>query len=391
MQIHSARFLNKEFVFHVDENLKSSATRVVLNNSHPVMRGICLKMWLECHNDLYNTGDLTKQTKFLLEGLAFNRQFSRDIYYGIVPVLFDSHNKIKCGPLIAEPTLEKLAFDGPYALVMKRLEEEWQLDHQLLSGKLGNRLGMEFLANQVAEMHKKLDQSLPTFGTPDRISDKLDFNIERFHKALDGRKNNSQIMANPAFNKTDMTWIKSASMLLRQLSKVHQQDFNKRRREGHTKRCHGDLKATNLWICPSGNETQAQERLVALDCVDFNPEFCNIDTLSDVAMLAIDLEMRLEYTVGNRNGKLSGQQLTRHFLQTYLKASGENETLWHLLEYYMTEKAMVCAYMSMLYDGHPTLGEKYLKVVLAHSQEMTKYLPPHMSIRITKPLHLIAS
>ncbi len=383
--------LKKEFAYPIDINLTSSATRVMFNTSDPTKQQICLKMWLECHNELYNTGDVTKQTKFLLEGLAFNRKFSGDIYYGIVQVLIDKPNKLKCGPLIENPTLEKLVFDRPHALVMKRLEEEWRLDHQFQSEKLGNKSGMEFLAFQVADMHKKLERSLTAFGTPELIADKLDFNIEQFHKALDKRRNNPQILANSAFSNSDMMWIKSASILLRLVSKAHQQEFKKRRREGHIKRCHGDLKAANLWICPPYNKSQLQKRLVALDCVDFNPEFCNIDTLSDVAMLATDLEMRLENVAENRNGKLSGQPLTSHFLQTYLNATGENETVWPLLEYYMTEKAIVCAYMSILYDELPTLGEKYLKVILMHSQELAKYLPPHMCKRITKPLELVTA
>ena len=383
--------LQKEFAFQVDLNLTSSATRVMFNDSDQIRQQICLKMWLKCCNELYNTGDLTKRTNFLLEGLAFNRRFSGNVYYGIVPILSDKPDKIKCGSLIANPTFANLIPNRPYALVMKRLQEEWRLDQQLWMGKLGNIQGMTFLAHQVAAMHQRLNRSLPQFGTPERIADKLEFNINQFHKALDGRKVNSQIAAKCIFTRTDMKWIESASALLRQLSKAHQQDFKKRRREGHIKRCHGDLKASNLWICPPDGGSQRQEHLVALDCVDFNPEFCNIDTLSDVAMLAIDLETRLEDAEEYYGQKLSGQQLARYFLQAYLKAVGENETVWPLLEYYMTEKAMVCAYMSMLYDKLPSLGEKYLKVVLAHSQELAKYLPPHMGKRITRSLQLIAS
>ena len=372
----------KGFTFPVEKYLESSATKVMFNNSDPVKRYICLKIWLYCHNDLYQTEDLRRQTEFLLEGLAFNRQYSGDIYYGIVPVLFDKPDKVKCGPLITNPTLENLAFDRPYALVMKRLNEKWRLDHQLQPEKLGNSSGMEFLAYQVAAMHNKLGRSLSEFGTPERIGDKLSFNTEQYHKALVERSINPRMMADSSVSEVNLKWIKSAQELLRQISKTHLHDFKKRRREGHIKRCHGDLKAANLWICPSNNNSQTENRLVALDCVDFNPEFCNIDTLSDVAMLAIDLEMRLE----NSKERLSGQQLVSHFLQTYFRSVGEQESVWPLFEYYMTEKAMICVYMSILYDGLPTLGEKYLKVVSRHSQELAKYLAPHIGKRITRPL-----
>jgi len=45
-----------------------------------------------------------------------------------------------------------------------------------------------------------------------------------------------------------------------------------------------------------------------------------------------------------------------------------------LLEYYMTEKAMICAFMSILYDQLPTLGEKYLDVAFAHAQRLQRKL-----------------
>jgi hypothetical protein len=44
------------------------------------------------------------------------------------------------------------------------------------------------------------------------------------------------------------------------------------------------------------------------------------------------------------------------------------------LEYYMTEKAMICAFMSILYDQLPTLGEKYLDVAFAHAQKLQRKL-----------------
>ena len=376
MRASLASFLQRAFVFRIDEAIRSSATSVILNDHHPIMRYFCLKIWRECHNKLYQIGDVTQQTTILLEGLVFNRQFSEDICLGIVPVLLNGFHRVKCGPLIENPTLTNLVLSRLYALVMKRLKEEWRLDKQLGSKKLGSKTGMEFLALQVADMHKRLDDSLPEFGTPERIAGKLKFNIEQFHEALSERRANPHRMARSTFSEAEMARIESASILLKQLSEERQHDFQKRHNEKHIKRCHGDLKTSNLWICPLDDNSQAQERFVALDCVDFNPEFCNIDTLSDVAMLAVDLEMRLENVPKSHDEKLSAQQLVKHFLQTYLKAVGENDSVWPLLEYYMTEKAIVCAYMSMLYDQSPLLGERYLKVVVAHSQELANVYSP---------------
>ena len=375
MQASHADFLQEAFIFRIENTVQSSATRVVFNDSHPDMQHICLKMWLECQNEIYNTGDLKQRALFLLEGLSFNRRFSGNVCYGIVPLLRDKPDELTCGPLIEKPTFENLLLNRPYALVMQRLKEKWRLDQQLESGKLGNVQGMEFLAQKIADMHWDLEDSLSKFGTPKRIAKKLKFNMKQFRRALDARRAEPQIMAAPGVSTADMTWIKSVPRFLRQLSKEYWYDFKKRHNDGHIRRCHGDLKTSNLWICPP-DSFQTQERLVALDCVDFNPEFCNIDTLSDVAMLAVDLEMRLESASISGGDGLAGRQLARHFLQTYLKATGEDDRVWPLLEYYMTEKAMVCTYMSMLYDSAPMLGERYLKVVLAHSQELANVYSP---------------
>ena len=376
------------FSFHIDKHLTSSATKVMFNDSDNVKKQICLKMWLECNNGLYNTKDSATRTRYLLEGLQFNRRFAPDIYLGIVPTLSEPRDVIECGRLIKEPENTTLALDKPYALVMKRLNDGWRLDHQLYPDFLGNEQGMEFLAQAIAYMHKHLDLSPQNMGTINRLLSKLHLNRRLFQKALD----------DPLFRNRDIRWYPYISRLLDQASKVYLPDFEKRNKEGHIRRCHGDLKATNLWVRPintsNHQSSTPQHQLVPLDCVDFNPEFCHIDTLSDIAMLAIDLEMRLTSWADDPESKLRGAKLAQHFLSTYLQTMGENEDVWPLLEYYMTEKAIVCMYMSILFDSLPRLGEKYLNVVLTHSKNLEKYIcikkPSHRR-KITKPLVSTAS
>ena len=145
--------------------------------------------------------------------------------------------------------------------------------------------------------------------------------------------------------------------------------FEQRYQEGHIKRCHGDLKSTNLWVRPKRRKSLQQ--LLTLDCVDFRPDFCHIDTLSDVAMLAIDIEQHLVNLPGKGVNRQEGKELTQHFLNVYLERVHEkSEVALPLLEYYMTEKSMVCAYMSILYDALLPLGKKYLDVALTHSQKL---------------------
>src|SRR5712692_1987106 len=66
------------FTFPIDKDLKSPATRVMFSNSNDVRQQICLKMWLECNNGVYDTADLVRCTEYLLEGLKFNRRSASD-------------------------------------------------------------------------------------------------------------------------------------------------------------------------------------------------------------------------------------------------------------------------------------------------------------------------
>jgi aminoglycoside phosphotransferase family enzyme len=372
--------LYRGFVFQVDSDLKSPATRVMFDNSNQLMEQICLKMWLECNNAVYQTEDPENRTKYLLEGLQFNRRFAPDVYPGIVPILTEnaqSEYMIKCGPLIRNPESQILDFSKPYALVMKRLKEEWRLDHQLLAERLGNEQGMEFLARELADMHCQFEKSSAEKGTPGSLFEKLELNQQEFQIALDHLQND---FVHYEYRKRNgdwgIDWFRSVGTLLKLFAQSHLKDFEQRCQQGHIRRCHGDLKASNLWVFPPTHSPMSERRLVPSDCVDFNPEFCNIDTLSDAAMLAVDLEMRLAGILESENKKNNtrGRQLARHFVDAYLKAFEETEAVRPILEYYITEKAIVCSYMSILFDGLPTLGEKYLDVVMLHSQKLVSFL-----------------
>jgi aminoglycoside phosphotransferase family enzyme len=392
MQTHLARYLSKEFVFQVDEYIDSSATRVVFNYSHPVMQDICLKRWLKCSNGVYETKDQVNCTKYILEGFPFNKRFAQHIYLGIARIIAESTNVLHCGPLIEQPDAVNLNFDQPYAIVMKRMEKGWRLDHKLFPDKLGNKSGMDSLARYVASMHKNLHESPLAIGRPDSLLAKLHFNQRHFQQCLNCVQNDFvHFYYRKRINEGGMRWFRSLGWQLEQVSRAHLSEFSRRHEGKHIKRCHGDLKATNLWLCPITQSPLGKERLVALDCVDFNPEFCNIDTLSDVAMLAIDLETRLIGMSDLAENKARGQQLAQHFIQAYLEAAGETKNILPILEYYMVEKAIVCAYMSILFDKLPVLGEKYLDVVLTHSKNMSAFLPQKIARMITKPLYLIAN
>lgn len=345
----------------IDREICSPATRVIFPAA-PYDHH-CLKLWIPCNNDLYDTLEDSARIKYLLDGLAFNRYFSPEVYLGITPVLgLEKKKSIYRAPIIVYPQMDQLRYRN-YAMVMKRLPENWRLDHQLHRLQLSG--GVSFLAGSIASMHKRLDNG-DAVHAPGYIEDKLMLNVQQFEQAL-------EMLDQDNFHIEPFTGI---GKFMYRAYETLAHLFELRAEEGFIKICHGDLKATNLWLKPESTSPyffrQSSLQLLALDCVDFNPKFSNIDTLSDVAMLAVDLEMRLSNHLWTNAAKWHRRTFAHSFLMAYLENMDEQNpwVVRPLLEYYMIEKAMVCAYISIIYDKLPTLGKKYLRVALNHMLEL---------------------
>ena len=100
-----------------------------------------------------------------------------------------------------------------------------------------------------------------------------------------------------------------------------------RRRAGRIRECHGDLHA--------GNVVQLEERLVAFDCIEFDPALRFIDIVSDASFLYMDLRSRQR------------PDLAYGFLDGWLERTGDHEGL-ELLRYYAAYRALVRAKVVVL-------------------------------------------
>ena len=95
-----------------------------------------------------------------------------------------------------------------------------------------------------------------------------------------------------------------------------------RRRAGRIRECHGDLHA--------GNVVRLDGRLVAFDCIEFDPALRFIDIVSDAAFLYMDLRSRQR------------QDLAYGLLDGWLESAGDHAGLG-LLAYYAAYRALVRA------------------------------------------------
>ena len=130
--------------------------------------------------------------------------------------------------------------------------------------------------------------------------------------------------------------------------------FEQRIQEGRIKRCHGDLKAPHLWIAPRDSwcEQELWKSVSVLDAADFNPSYTHIDVLSDLALLAVDIQARTQ-----------SSSLADLLMERYLQYTKQQEEVARaVLAYYLVEKAIVGTAISIAYDHVPDLGWAYLAV-----------------------------
>jgi hypothetical protein len=103
-----------------------------------------------------------------------------------------------------------------------------------------------------------------------------------------------------------------------------------RKVEGYVRECHGDLHL--------GNMALIDDQVIPFDCIEFNPELRWIDTISEAAFVAMDLQARGYAGYGWR------------FINRYLEGSADYDGI-RLLRYYIIYLALVRAKVEALQVG----------------------------------------
>jgi aminoglycoside phosphotransferase family enzyme len=361
--------------YTISDRILTYASKIFFIDGDLPEQRYCVKMWHPRDDRLYQTMDSLVRAKYLLEGFHFNNKHAPGVYVGIASVQLipeygeseDQASAIILLSVLTNPQESDLENGKEYALVMGRLDDNLQLC-KLLQNTLANKEGMEVVARQIALMHQHLSKDPQDLtiacqiGSVAALSKKLDLNKSLFCEAL----------TSLSLSKEEEDLYKEITSIISSAYIRYQSDFVQREKDQRIRRCHGDLKATNLWLYPQDKGMTDflthKVCLLALDCIDFSPNFCHIDTLSDVAMLAIDIEFYLTNIVEGVGDGLLEKTLATHFLEAYLKQAQEQETnVWHLLTYYMVEKAMIGMYGNILNDNHIEAGKRYLYLAYTHA------------------------
>ena len=245
--------------------------------------------------DFLDYSTLEKRRHYCELELELNRRWAPDIYLDVVPV---------CGSFEA-PVVSGKGRPIEYAVKMNQFPQSAQLDEQLAAGLLDHD-DMLDLAETIAQIHA----AVPVYEA---------VTADSFYAAI----------RQATLDNFDYLQEGTDADDIERLLSWTQQDLDDcrelmitRYESGFVRECHGDLYLKNLVRQPSG--------IVPYDCIEFSVELRNIDVISDVSFLVMDLVARDE------------TQLAYAFINRYLECSGDYEGVT-LLSSYVVYHALIRA------------------------------------------------
>ncbi len=233
------------------------------------------------------------------EELRLNRRLCPEIYLSVVPVVCTGNTFF----IDAEGELVE------YAVKMVQFDRTMELD-RMLAKKLLTDQHIDHLACMIARFHT----SLPPVARESGCGHPANLVKPMLH--------NFTAMESIASNRREIERLEELKAWTLQ---EHQRLYPlllQRKRGGFIRPCHGDIH--------TGNMVLWQNRILLFDCIEFNEHLSNIDVISDLAFLFMDLDHGGE------------PQLAWRLLNNYLMETGDYGAL-PLLLFYALYRAMVRA------------------------------------------------
>jgi aminoglycoside phosphotransferase family enzyme len=364
--------LFSHFRYIIEESPLSSESAWIYFVRHEATDGqFVVKILRRYEDERYSQRTLKQRRDHQIEALRWNPIFTSGIYIGLAPVLQRTSRHIALGEIASqvEEVPDVSAPRKSYALLMKRLPHERRLDMLLKqqvylddkgagedmaaiaamdSGTEALLPVMELLARRIAAMHMELPplDDGARWGGFARVQEKLRHNIVLFE-----HKDVQHHLASSLYEELRDILYRLVAIVEGDMYRSY---FEERVSREKIKRCHGDLKCANIWVMPYENVALEEQLqcVKVLDAVDFKGMYCNIDPLSDIAMLAVNI-----FAVTQNHRLLDA------LIKSYLAlAEGQDEVVRAVLTYYLFEKAVVCASVCMMSGGTPEEGKLFLKL-----------------------------
>jgi len=258
---------------------------------------------------------LKRRLHFCREELRLNRRLAPELYLGVVPI----------GGSPGAPRVgKKPAFE--YAVKMRQFAPDARLDERLAANAVPRAAVAQFAA-RLAKFHSGLP-ALDTDPDGQAAQDAARENVAALGQYVRGRQRR-ELEALRTW--TDREFANLAGV------------FGRRTAAGAERECHGDLHLENL-LWHDGS-------IVAYDALEFDPALREIDVVSEVSFLAMDLMA---------HGRAD---LAYDFLNRYFEVSGDYAGI-DVLRFYLVYRALVRAKVAAIkaaQAGHAVRATPYIE------------------------------
>ncbi len=257
---------------------------------------------------------------FCRQEVILNRRLAPDVYLGVAPVLMDQQGHFRFAethPVEAVPAFgthigTETVIDC--AVVMQRLADTDMLKYLVQTDNINPTL-LDAIARFVAHFHTTTytDEHIASFGDMSVVGGNWEENFAQMH---------------PYIGRTlDADTYDQISGYIRNFMRKRAAFFANRVREQRIRDCHGDLRLDHIYVLNHQEHTQVP-RIAILDCIEFNDRFRYGDVAGEIAFLIMELD------------GISRNDLSRHFLDAYIEATGDT-ALREILPFYLSYRACV--------------------------------------------------
>ncbi len=388
-----ANSISKRYYYDIESKHKTSSAYLLFAKHRESKERVVIKILRRYQDTRYYLETAEERQRYQIEALHWNSLFAPQVYVGLARIRYwGFHQKtITLSEIILNPTKEKLDPKAEYALVMHALPCERRLDFLLKNeNEISLQRHLRLLAEYVAYMHENLtgapviSKDNVLWGSFEQLQKKLELNLALVNQLLRADENGQNSLSNVLrdiyshvpllslcrrnlrqeilhYSKELKVSDEQKDTLYRLKSNLreiirqypYQRHFEERIQKQRIKRCHGDLKATHIWITSNYLfDSEPWKYASVIDAIDFNPNYCNIDILSDFAMLVLDIQARTKSSFH-----------TNRFIEDYLRFTGQKDEIDRsVLAYYLIEKAIMWTAVSIIYDDLPELGSAILDI-----------------------------
>jgi hypothetical protein len=265
---------------------------------------------------------LERRKGFCDQEIALNQRSAAELYVGVVPII-QTGDRYQLAEMGEATQTEAENSVVEYAVKMHQFPQENLMSARFDRGEITEADIIE-LARVVAEFHRTAPTSdyINSFGEIPQIKVSFDENFQQTTGYIGGPQTQAQFDLTQSW--TETFFAENGAL------------FQSRVAGGFIRNGHGDLHLGNIcWL---------NDRPLLFDCIEFNEPFRFVDTIYDVAFLAMDLEAR---------GRID---LANAFVNEYAERSGDWAGL-ALLPLYLSRQSYVRAKVTSFLLNDPAIPE----------------------------------